>query len=199
MSPIVQQLENIAIKEHSPQFAGPPTSTPPASTSPSAAQSFAPLAYNPAAPAAPEAIAHREKTPPPPDAGPNPLLAAAAQEHPQHQQQFQPAAPAAAAVYFPGPPSAAGGQYAPSASPAAPAAATTPAGGFANYSYAQGGQPGQGQAEYNVHQQMYRPTEGEAIGKVKPMDGQSSKLGQNAVRLEKGVTGFLKKFEKKYG
>ncbi|KFY60793.1 hypothetical protein V496_05249 [Pseudogymnoascus sp. VKM F-4515 (FW-2607)] len=211
MSPIVQQLENIAIKEHSPpQFAGPPTSTPPASTSPPAAQSFAPLAYNPAAPAAPEAIAHREKTPPPPDAGPNPLLAAAAHEHhqQQQQQQFQPAAPAGGAVYFPGPPSATGGQYAPSASPAAPhpgstpaapAAATAPAGGFANYSYAQGGQPAQGQGEYNVHQQVYRPTEGEAMGKVKPVEGEKSKLGQNAVRLEKGVTGFLKKFEKKYG
>jgi hypothetical protein len=57
----------------------------------------------------------------------------------------------------------------------------------------------QGQAEYNVHQQVYRPTEGEAMGKVKPVEGEKSKLGQNAVRLEKGVTGFLKKFEKKYG
>ena len=112
-------------------------------------------------------------------------------------------------MYFPGPPSAAGGQYAPSSSPgaphpgsapAAPAATTTPAaGGFANYSYAQGGQPAQGQGEYNVHQQVYRPTEGEAMGKVKPIEGEKSKLGQNAVRLEKGVTGFLKKFEKKYG
>ncbi|KFY16849.1 hypothetical protein V492_01050, partial [Pseudogymnoascus sp. VKM F-4246] len=165
-----------------------------------------------AAPAAPEAIAHREKTPPPPDAGTNPLLAAAAHEHPQHQQQqhqqFQPAAPAGGASYFPGPPSAAGGQYAPSASPAAPhpgstpaapAAVSPPAVPYANYSYAQGQQPAQGQAEYNVHQQVYRPTEGEAVGKVKPVDGQTSKLGQNAVRLEKGVTGFLKKFEKKYG
>lgn len=41
-------------------------------------ESFAPLAYNPAAPAAPEPIQHREKTPPPPDAGTGTGLAAAA-------------------------------------------------------------------------------------------------------------------------
>ena len=209
MSPIVQQLENIAIQEHSPPFAGPPTTAPPASTSPQAAQSFAPLAYNPAAPAAPEAIAHREKTPPPPDAEINPLHAATHDhQQQQQQQQYQAAAPAGGALYFPGPPSAAGGQYAPSSSPAAPHPGSTPAAqpataasglAYANYSYAQGGQPAQGQQEYNVHQQVYRPTEGEAMGKVKPIEGEKSKLGQNAVRLEKGVTGFLKKFEKKYG
>jgi hypothetical protein len=38
---------------------------------------FAPLAYNPAALAAPEAIKHREKTPPPEDGAANPLVAAA--------------------------------------------------------------------------------------------------------------------------
>ena len=43
-----------------------------------AAPGFVPLAYNPAAPAAPEAIQHREKTPPPEDGGAaNPLAAAA--------------------------------------------------------------------------------------------------------------------------
>ena len=42
------------------------------------APGFAPLAYNPAAPAAPEAIQYREKTPPPEDGGAaNPLAAAA--------------------------------------------------------------------------------------------------------------------------
>lgn len=243
MSPIVQQLENIAIKEHeqpiaakqssaAPTFAGPPTSAAPA-------QEFAPMAYNPAAPAAPEAIAHREKTPPPEDAGPNPLLAAAAHEQaPQQQQQFHggggfqpgalgrvPTGGVAAAPYFPGPPSSAGGQYAPSSAPApvshhqhapavsqplqspsfpaypgsTPAAPVAPAGGFSTYSYAAQPATPAGGAEYNIHQQVYRPTEGEATGKVKPVGEASSKLGQNAVRLEKGVTGFLKKFEKKYG
>ncbi|EAS29279.3 uncharacterized protein CIMG_08025 [Coccidioides immitis RS] len=42
------------------------------------AENYAPLAYNPAAPAAPEPIKHREKTPPPPDAATGTGLAAAA-------------------------------------------------------------------------------------------------------------------------
>lgn len=75
---------------------------------------FAPMAYNPAAPAAPETIQHREKTPPPEDGARNPLVAAAASDHGQTygipfqqpggfsgppQSQSQPG-------YFPGPPSA---------------------------------------------------------------------------------------------
>lgn len=56
-----------------------------------------------------------------------------------------------------------------------------------------------------MHNQVYRPTEGEAAIKVNKMQeggagqgGIAGKLGGNAVRLEKGVTGFLRKFEKKY-
>ncbi|KAL9115354.1 MAG: hypothetical protein Q9227_000675 [Pyrenula ochraceoflavens] len=48
-------------------------------------ESFQPLAYNPAAPPAPEPIAHREDTPPPPDAGTGTGLAeAAAADHAPH-------------------------------------------------------------------------------------------------------------------
>ncbi|RMZ75961.1 hypothetical protein DV737_g5052, partial [Chaetothyriales sp. CBS 132003] len=43
-----------------------------------ATPSFAPMAYNPAAPAAPEPISHREDTPPPPDDGHGTGLAAVA-------------------------------------------------------------------------------------------------------------------------
>ncbi len=66
------------------------------------------MAYNPAAPAAPEPIAHREKTPPPPDAHGGTGLSAAAQHdhsssysgppqqqhpsYPSYQQQFNPSA-----------------------------------------------------------------------------------------------------------
>lgn len=73
--------------------------------------------------------------------------------------------------------------------------------------------------DYNIHQQVYRPTEvetkmrdkekgrgafgsfgkkkeGEKEGKEK---GPKGRLEDNAGRLEKGVTGILKKFEKKYG
>jgi len=76
-------------------------------------ETFAPLAYNPAAPAAPETIRHREKTPPPEDGALNPLMTAAASDHgqtygipiqqpgglsgPSSQPQSQQS-------YFPGPP-----------------------------------------------------------------------------------------------
>lgn len=45
-------------------------------------QDYKPLAYNPAAPPAPEPIKHREKTPPPPDVGPGGgLIAASGYDH----------------------------------------------------------------------------------------------------------------------
>ena len=120
MSPVVQKLENVAITDPSYQqgrtrdsrtttttFQGPPISATPQSQE---ASNFAPLAYNPAAPAAPEAIQYREKTPPPEDGASNPLVAAATSEHgqtygvpyqgfsgpPSQQQQQQ--------SYFTGPP-----------------------------------------------------------------------------------------------
>lgn len=84
MSPVVQQLEKTAIGTHfHPRaestasvhsFPGPPASaqsggvavSPPPAQQPQLHQP-APMAYNPAAPSAPEPIAHREKTPPPVD------------------------------------------------------------------------------------------------------------------------------------
>jgi len=287
MSPIVQQLENVAISNHSyqethkpesrpdlaalaaPSFPGPPTSAPLAAAAPAA--TFTPIAYNPAAPAAPEAIAHREKTPPPQDGAPNPLAVAATQEQgQQYTPNFQPqplgrvptgGITAPGASYFPGPPSSAGGQYAPATVPVAAAVSpaaqqaspyggyapgypqqaqygtlptspgfqqplqspgfqqplqspgfpgqqaypgsvppphSAPPGGFSTFSYSQAQTPA-GAADYGIHQQIYRPTEGEAAVKTKPQgEPPTSKLGQNAARLEKGVTGFLKKFEKKY-
>ncbi|KAL8779645.1 MAG: hypothetical protein Q9213_006836 [Squamulea squamosa] len=84
MSPVVQKLENVAVEDSAyqnghtrnsrsavPVFSPPPTAsnetnqhTPKANGE----ENFKPLAYNPAAPPAPEPIKHREKTPPPPDA-----------------------------------------------------------------------------------------------------------------------------------
>lgn len=113
MSPVVQQLENIAISDPSYQngrtknsqsstaFPGPPMSAVPKPEEKPAA-AFAPMAYNPAAPAAPEQIRHREKTPPPEDGAANPLMAAAASD------QGQPFSPPAHQQSFPGPPSALG-------------------------------------------------------------------------------------------
>ncbi|KAL9623045.1 MAG: hypothetical protein Q9160_002559 [Pyrenula sp. 1 TL-2023] len=106
ISPVVQQLENVAItdpayrngqtrnSQNQPQALPPPpltSGTPIALKQPTpvsqsqapkkeeAQQNFAPLAYNPAAPPAPEPIAHREDTPPPPDAADGTGLATAAQ------------------------------------------------------------------------------------------------------------------------
>ncbi|KAL9608982.1 MAG: hypothetical protein Q9167_006214 [Letrouitia subvulpina] len=84
MSPVVQKLEKVAIQDPVYRNGQPPESgTGSTSVIPSPAmgndtgsnapkaedpEAYKPLAYNPAAPAAPEPIKHREKTPPPPDA-----------------------------------------------------------------------------------------------------------------------------------
>lgn len=108
MSPVIAHLERAAISHQSrtpsisttqafpgpPQaFPGPPTGPPAgrsATTSPSGEQGFAPMAYNPAAPAAPEPIAHREKTPPPLDAAEGTGLVGAAVHDSQPQQYNNP-------------------------------------------------------------------------------------------------------------
>jgi len=123
MSPVVQQLENAAISHQphrtaststSQSFPPPPpnpahTNGTPGPTSPAATQqTFAPVAYNPAAPAAPEQRMHREKTPPPPDADSGTGLNGAAQhEQPGYyggppQGGFGPQS----TPYMPGPPGA---------------------------------------------------------------------------------------------
>ena len=96
MSPVVQNLENVAIQD--PAYRNRNTrNSGAASTGPTAvgeakagaegvdqtpraheSQNFQPLAYNPAAPAAPEPIRHREKTPPPSDGENGTGLASAA-------------------------------------------------------------------------------------------------------------------------
>ncbi|KAL8714619.1 MAG: hypothetical protein Q9220_001567 [cf. Caloplaca sp. 1 TL-2023] len=101
MSPVVQKLESVAIEDSAyhngqtrsskpaaPSFAPPPKASTenqqPAASS-NGKETFKPLAYNPAAPAAPEPIKHREKTPPPPEAETEGTgLAAAAYNDHQH-------------------------------------------------------------------------------------------------------------------
>ena len=97
MSPVVQQLESIAIQDpayhNGKTRSSRTTSTNGAAINEEARQetpkaqdttAFQPLAYNPASPAAPEPIKHREKTPPPVDSETGTGLAAAAyQDHTQ--------------------------------------------------------------------------------------------------------------------
>ena len=125
MSPVIANLERVAISHQSrtpsissPQaFPGPPQTAfpgPPAArastTSPSAAEpGYAPMAYNPAAPAAPEPIAHREKTPPPLDAAGGTGLVGAAVHDSQPQQYSNPLQTSftpqqTSGPYMPGPP-----------------------------------------------------------------------------------------------
>ena len=78
MSPVVRQLESVAITDpayHNGQTRNSRTASIPTATSTISpppvkkeeVESYKPLAYNPAAPAAPEPIKYREKTPPPPE------------------------------------------------------------------------------------------------------------------------------------
>lgn len=120
MNPVVAKLEKAAISHSSrspsisttQSYPGPPGAPAPTSSPPAADASvnYTPMAYNPAAPAAPEPIAHREKTPPPPDAADGTGLGAAvANDHAQQygnplQSSFAPQ-PTSSQPYIPGPPS----------------------------------------------------------------------------------------------
>ena len=120
MSPVVQQLENVAITDpayHNGQTRNSRTASIPtiSAISPPPAkkeevESYKPLTYNPAAPAAPEPFKHREKTPPPPETPGFPGPAAATyheQVHgytPQSQGSVPPPPPGQ-----PGPPYSYGG------------------------------------------------------------------------------------------
>ncbi|KAI1127432.1 hypothetical protein F5Y10DRAFT_193609 [Nemania abortiva] len=265
VNPLVQKLEKAAISDPRVQQPGVPSFAPPPTTESSgqnsSPQSFAPMAYNPAAPPEAEKYQHREKTPPPEDDGHNPLAAALARDHatpfsPSYGQTAFSAAPGTPG--FPGPPSQAypgptspgmppagvaspgfppnqfghlqrsstmpvtgvaspgltspygnnfpgTPSFAPPPPPPQPPATTVqspglPPGGYSQYSYNTAHQAPTG-SDYGIHQQLYRPTEQEHAAKYaeyKPKVETHSKLGQGAERLERGVTGMLKKFEKKF-
>lgn len=278
VSSVVQQLERAAIHEsipdpasavsaqygnanEPPSFPGPPISAVP--PPPPAAQ-FSPIPYNPAAPAAPEQVRHREKTPPPEDGVANPLHQTLAYDNatpfspglvpsglgplspgmPPPNHQYSQGAPS-----FPGPPqhsvtspgfapqgfTAMGGHPTglsqhPTAHPGLSRAATMPVGspGLASPfgsalsgAYTPGSHtptpPGAGvgavpppppqstqvrqhgynpaaSSDYAVHQQFYVPEE-----EYKPKQEPNRKLEEKAGKLEKGVTGVLRRFEKKFG
>lgn len=299
INPLVQKLEQVAVSD--PAYSSPkPTqpgitnfAPPPAVAAAVAAggggsphqlqqqqttatANFAPMAYNPAAPAAPEQIQHREKTPPPiEEDGHDPLAAALARDH-APGAPFSPGYPPGAAAPAPPPPhnGGAGGVGIGLASPGYPPtqfghlqrSATMPVSGLASPGLASPGLPTPGLAspygtasfprspgyhptpvqspglpppppggyaqfnyttapssssatptppaaaagvgDYGIHQQVYRPTEPEVGAKYRPAaipasgeagNGKPSRLGQNAERFEKGVTGMLKRFEKKFG
>ncbi|KAK4241534.1 hypothetical protein C8A03DRAFT_30256 [Achaetomium macrosporum] len=284
VSSVVQKLEQAAISDAGsvqatpaglqpsnggvPTFPDPPVSAVTGNgdgNSASAPPQFAPIAYNPAAPAAPEQVRPREKTPPIEDGIANPLHQTLAYDAttpfspglvpsgvgplspgiPPPNIQHPPGAPV-----FPGPPQhsvtspgfapqgfgSLGGQVAgppqqPPAHPGITRSVTMPVhGGIASplaspglatpygvgtfpahAQYTPGiahtptppvagvplsPPPSQGQVphEYAVHQQFYVPE-----NQYKPKQEVRGKLEEGAGRLERGVTGMLKKFEKKFG
>lgn len=86
----------------------------------------------------------------------------------------------------------------PVASPGLP----PPPGGYSGFNYGQQNQPRPGVTDYSVHQQVYRPTEAEAMNVQYPYGVKQEprgRLEENAGRLERGVSGMFKKFEKKFG
>ncbi|KAF9876952.1 hypothetical protein CkaCkLH20_05798 [Colletotrichum karsti] len=112
---------------------------------------------------------------------------------PQQQQAQQQAI--SQQTQQPTPPPQTPGATPPVASPGAP-----PLGGYSQFSYTT--QPrSPAVVDYTVHQQVYRPTEEEAAKYKGYMVKQepAGKLEANAGRLERGVTGMLRKFEKKFG
>ena len=83
-----------------------------------------------------------------------------------------------------------------------------PVGGYSNYQYSQQQQQSQhhhhhhnGGNEYDVHSQVYRPTEEEAHGHKpsKPSRQPQGRLEQGADNVDKKVNRFFKKLEKKIG
>ncbi|KAH6663286.1 hypothetical protein F5X68DRAFT_62235 [Plectosphaerella plurivora] len=261
-SAVVQQLEHLAVSDptyHAPiqQQQQHHTQQPPLSavSTEQAPASFVPIPYNPAAPAAPEQVRHREKTPPPDDGGIDPLAQAVAYDA---QAPFSPGfvpppgfqmGQGSLSPGLPGPPSAIGphpgiqraatmpvqtqgsvpgfpgfqpppppplpqqqpaqattppsSQSSPATAPAPPASAPPP-GGFSQYSYNnQQPQPAANASVYSVHSSFYTPTEAEAnkykdYNKGKEKEN-PKKLEENFGRVERGVSGMLKRFEKKFG
>lgn len=216
-SAVVQKLEKVALSEPSAA---------------DQARDFTPMAYNPAAPAAPESIRPREKTPPPDDGGVNPLAAAMAYD----QQPFSPGipppppgGPGQPSVASPGlPPQALGSHpglqrsstmpvhgglaspglaspygnsfqapqgYTPQGHATPPTGAQgvppPPSGAPAQYPYGQQQQRAPGGGGYAVHQQYYTPGPGEIA--------EEPQATGNTGRLERGVGGMFKKFEKRFG
>ena len=184
-------------------------------------QSIVPPGFNQFAPPPPSALTYFPGPPQPsqgnsPYAHPPPQPVQRTQSFPQNAQGYNPNAQflPQQATYHASPPGYSSpmhspGIQAPLQSPGfspppqfnqVPGPPPAPATGssYSSYQYSQAQAPPSAN-EYSIHHQVYRPTEGEAAVKYKPGKDPRGKLEDSAVKLEKGVTGFLKKLEKKYG
>ena len=102
---------------------------------------------------------------------------------------------------FPGSPSISPGLTTPTLSFPSIHAGAAPPGGFAQFNYNNGmNNPNPLMMSYSVHQQVYRPTENEAIARNnKGQRPPRARLEERAGHLEKTVNGFIKKIEKRIG
>lgn len=82
-------------------------------------------------------------------------------------------------------------QYQPMVSP--------PPGGYMQYQYGSTSSQVPGTNPYDMHQQLYRPTESEAaiVNHTDPNKQPTSNIGKRVDKVEKGVGRFLKKLDKK--
>ncbi|RDA89610.1 hypothetical protein CP533_1474 [Ophiocordyceps camponoti-saundersi (nom. inval.)] len=254
MSSVVQNLERAATSGAQCRLGGSPTTSkrdlsqnmPVADSSNASAVAlsasgpqggYQPMLYNPAAPAAPETIRHRDKTPPPDDDPRNPLAVAVA--HDLHGVPYDPGlrppgsgGGSVASVAMPDPgirreammtsssgPSVAGHdnvagnfqeptptstgpapqQLMPQPTPLGTGYGVTPPPpgvypfGLQNPSWQQASQ------DYSIHTQAYQPTASEMHHLQQSKKEPKGRLEEHAGRLERGVSGMLKKFEKKFG
>ncbi|CAK7232937.1 hypothetical protein SCUCBS95973_008426 [Sporothrix curviconia] len=213
--PLHQRLYNDAATPFSPGLVVPtglgplsPGIPPPAMQSPPGAPSFpAPPAYSstpptPAAPQHPSQLGQPQLQPQPQNAAAqHPGLVRASTMPVTSPSPFNPAASFPA---FSPPPTTATAPP-PSSSSAANSTATPalyqpPAeAGFSSYNYgSKGATAAAGAPDFSIHHQLYRPTHGEAVSHA-PKKEPRGKLEESAGRLEKGMTGMLKKFEKRFG
>jgi hypothetical protein len=206
---VVQKLEQAALGDNTPggqeqqqTNARPPLSAVPSAATAAPPQDFAPMAYNPAAPAAPEQIRHREKTPPPEDGGVNPLQQTLAFDAANPTSPglapsgLGPRSPALPTPKFQPPPGAPVFPGPPQTSVTSPGLPRTSS--YNKQSYSNSGAAAAEAGEYAIHQQFYTPADGEGK-KHKPKKEPRGKLEENTGRLERGVTGMLKKFDQKFG
>ncbi|CRK12722.1 hypothetical protein HYQ45_018210 [Verticillium longisporum] len=119
--------------------------------------------------------------PPPPPGGPQPQQQPLLQQQQLQQPQQQVATPPVQTEASP-----------------PPLQASPPTGGYSSYAYTHQPQQQPDTSIYAMHQQHYQPTEAEAH-KYKDRKEPTGRLEANAGRLERGMTGMFKKFEKKFG
>ncbi|PHH80759.1 hypothetical protein CDD80_7296 [Ophiocordyceps camponoti-rufipedis] len=200
MSPLVQKLERVAVSDNQYEYglSDPPATSQPERTTAASLDASAnalppsgpkaeyqPMAYNPAAPAAPEIIRHRDKTPPPDDDPVNPLAVAVAQD--LHAASHDPSAQERSQRprdrhTFMGPGKVILRQPVPQPTPPGTGSGAAPG------TFSQQHQSWQASQDYSIHRQVYQPVESEMQQAYQSKKEPKGKFEEHAGRLERGVS-----------